>query len=45
MNRESIQEAVSEVLKEAAQESMHATIPLYESCKGKQAHGSKTWQF
>ena len=44
MNRENLKEAVSEELKEAAQESMHVSIPLYERSKGKQAHGSKTWQ-
>ncbi len=44
MDLKSIKEAVSEELKEAAQEGMHVSIPLYESCKGKQAHGSKTWQ-
>ncbi len=44
MDRENIKEAVREEIKEAAQESMHVSIPLYESFKGKQAHGSKTWQ-
>ena len=44
MDQEKIKETLGKELKEAANEGARVNIPVYESFKGKQAHGSKTWK-
>lgn len=44
MGREIKEEPIGEELDGAALGSVHASAPVYESFKGKQAYGSKTWQ-